>query len=181
MFEFFKKIAHGLALFFVVAPWEQAIRVRLGKRVHLLGAGFYLRVPFIDRVFKQSVRRRLINIRVQTLTTSDGRTISCTGALGFAIVDLRKLYDTLESATDTIENECCALIARFIGQRKIEECRAPELEQFVRTQLDLTRYGLHGDEFYLTSFCAARTLRLITGEIHSYNHDGILKMQPDQQ
>lgn len=36
MYSFFKSILQLLTWFVVVAPWEQAIRVRLGKRVRKL-------------------------------------------------------------------------------------------------------------------------------------------------
>lgn len=43
---------------FVVLPWEQAVRVRAGSRVRLYGAGLHFRVPFIDYVWLQNTRRR---------------------------------------------------------------------------------------------------------------------------
>ena len=50
----------------IVAPWEQALRIRLGKRVKLCKAGCYLRIPFIDRIYRQSIRRRLSYFQTQT-------------------------------------------------------------------------------------------------------------------
>jgi hypothetical protein len=181
MITFLRQLGQCLTWFVIVAPWEQAIRVRLGKRVALLTAGFYLRIPFVDRVFKQSVRRRLTNIRPQTLTTRDGRVITCAAALGYSIGDMRKLYDTLESAQDTIESEAATLIARFVGEHDYAECRMGELEKFVSGALDLAQYGLEGQEFYLTSFATARTYRLITGDLPSWNHGGVLSMGEQQQ
>jgi hypothetical protein len=47
----------GLLVWWVtVAPWERALRVRLGKRVTLLGPGVHLRIPVADRVFGDSGR-----------------------------------------------------------------------------------------------------------------------------
>ena len=72
----------------IVAPWEQAIRVRLGRRVRLLPAGAYLVIPFIDRVYRQTIRRRLSIIPPQTLTTRDGKSVTLGSAVGYSIVDL---------------------------------------------------------------------------------------------
>lgn len=160
-----QQLARALTWFFTVAPWEQALLVRFGKQTKVLGAGIYLRIPFVDRIFKQSVRRRINTIKAQTLTTSDGKVVTCSGAVGYQIGDLGKLYNTLESANMTIENEVSGIIAAYIGSRSLSECRSRELEAFVANKLDLSKYGLEGQEFYVQSFATSKTYRLITGEI----------------
>lgn len=162
--------------FVVVAPWEQAIRVRLGKRVCKLEAGVYLRIPFADRVFKQSVRRRLSIIRPQTLTTRDRHVVTCSGAIGYAISDLQRLYDTLEAPNDTIENEVAGVIARFISAQPLADCTSDRVEVYVRDNIDLSRYGLSGQEFYMTQFATAKTYRLVMGEMGSWSRDAGLNM-----
>jgi len=128
---FFRQLVQVMTWFVVVAPWEQAIRVRLGKNKLLLKPGFYVRIPFVDRVFKQSVRRRILVITSQTLTTLDRRVVTCGGAVGFAIDDLCKLYDTLEMPNDTISSEVAGLISKFIGSKTLAECVAKDIEAYV--------------------------------------------------
>lgn len=177
MFTLLKQLAQAFTWFVVVAPWEQAIRVRLGKHIRKLDAGIYIRIPFVDRVFKQSIRRRLSLIRPQTLTTSDGKVVTCAGAVGYSIGDLVKLYDTLESPNDTLENEVAAIVSRFIGGRPLKDATSPALEEFVRANLDLAKYGLTGQEFYTTSFAASKTYRFITGDLGTWQRDEQLNMK----
>lgn len=177
MLAFIKQFAQAFSWFVVVAPWEQALRVRLGKHIRKLDAGIYLRVPFMDRIFKQSIRRRLSLIRPQTLTTADGKVITCTGAVGFSIGNLHKLYETLESPNDTIENEVAAIISHFIGSRELIECTSLALEKFVATHLNLERYGLIGQEFYTASFATAKTFRFITGDLSAWSRDEHITMK----
>lgn len=177
MLSIFKQLTQTLTWFVVVAPWEQAIRVRLGKHVRRLEAGTYLRIPFVDRVFKQSVRRRLSMVRPQTLTTMDRRVVTCAGAIGYSIGDLVKLYDTLESPNDTIENEVAGLVARFIGQTALSGITAKNLEEFVMAHLNLSKYGLEGQEFYLTSLATSKTYRFITGGMDSWTRDSPISME----
>lgn len=88
----------------IVAPWELALRVRLGRHVRQLQPGVHLRIPFVDTVHKQSVRLRVTNLRTQTVVTKDGRPLTLAGTLGYAVADIERLYQTLHHAEDTIEN-----------------------------------------------------------------------------
>lgn len=172
--ELFHAIGRMFAWFVSVAPWEQALRVRFGRHVRLLGPGFYVRFPFVDRVYRQSVRRRLSIIRPQTVTTKDGKAISLSGSVGYSVSDLRQLYNTLHDASDTIEAEVCAKVSDYVARHTLDECTPSVLEAHVRSTLDLERYGLDAKEFYISNFAVVRTFRLITGEFHAWSRgDGI--------
>lgn len=161
--ELVRQIGNLLTWIVIVAPWEQAIRVRFGKRVTLLKAGTYLRIPFIDRVYRQSIRRRLELVPPQVLTTKDGRALSVGAAIGYAVVDMLKLYNTLHDASATIRSSVCAMIADYVANHALPECSPSDVEKSVRERLQLGRYGLGEEEFFLTNFAAVRTYRVITG------------------
>lgn len=176
LYDIFSKLTNLLTWFFVVAPWEQAIRIRLGNHSGLLKAGVYVRIPFVDRIFQQSIRYRLNMIRPQTLTTSDGKIVTCTSAVGFFISDLFKLYNSVEQPNDTVESEVSGMIADYIGKHTLKECSIVELQNFVVDNLDLGKYGLEGKAFYITSFAATKTYRFITGDMPSWCTDGKMTM-----
>src|SRR6267142_243142 len=83
--DFFKTL---LQWWFIVEPWEQAVRVRFGKNVHLFNGGTHFRVPFFDSVYTQNVRRRMTSIGSQTVTTRDRKLVTIHSTLGFTIVDV---------------------------------------------------------------------------------------------
>jgi regulator of protease activity HflC (stomatin/prohibitin superfamily) len=157
----------------IVAPWEQALRVRLGKRVRLLTAGTYFSIPFMDRVYRQSIRHRLTVIPPQILTSKDGKAISVGGAVGYAIADLQKLYNTLHNPDDTIQSAVAACVAEYVANHPAVECIPSDIETAVSQNLRLEEYGLTTGEFYITNFAVVRTLRVITGEIRGWSTGGI--------
>ena len=57
IFNFFGRFR----VFYIVMPWEQAIRARLGSRVKLIGSGFHWKLPFLDRVFTQNIRLHVVS------------------------------------------------------------------------------------------------------------------------
>lgn len=170
MIQLFRILSQCLVWVVVVAPWEQALRVRCGKKVSLLTAGLHLRIPFIDRMYRQPVRRRVCNVAPQTLTTSDSITITISGALGYNIVDIKKLYDSIHDAQDTIDAETLAVVAKYVATHSAAECSPSDIENHVVSQLNLDKYGLGGCEFYVLNYAIVKTYRLIQGELKSWQH-----------
>lgn len=163
----------------IVAPWEQALRVRLGKRVVLLNAGCYLRIPFVDRVYRQTVRQRMFVIRPQVLTTLDRKTLSMSGAIGFRITDLHMLFNTLHDALDTIESQIASTIAGYVATHPLSECDPKNIEVHVSEKISLSRFGLDGQEFRLTNYAVVRTFRFISGDLPSWSNGNALNTSQD--
>lgn len=163
----------------IVAPWEQALRVRLGKHVRLLEAGCYLRIPFLDRVYRHTVRQRMFVVRPQVLTTKDGKTLTLSGAVGFRIGDLEKLFNSLHDAMDTIEAKIGSCIAEYVSSHSVVECEPLKIESHVAEMIDLSKYGLEDQEFGLTSFAIVRTHRLITGDLPAWSQGDALNTSGD--
>lgn len=167
LWEFLSQFWKQLRPWVIVNPWERAIRVRLGRWRVLLGPGLHLKVPIADAVFSQSVRRRICTMRTQTLTTDDGKTAMLGACLGYEIIDLDRLYDTLHHAEDTLENLALAAFANEVRSRTSGECAAEVIEQAVQARLDFERFGVGAVEVHLTDFAFVRTYRLISDPRYS--------------
>lgn len=159
--EFLSSVQHLVIWWITVAPWEQALRVRLGKHVAQLGAGVHLRIPFVDRVYRQSVRQRTADLRTQTLTTTDGATVTLAGQVGYAIRDIRRLYETLHHAESTILDLVEAVIARTVAETERAACTPTIVEAAAADGVDLERFGLGDVSITITTFAFVRTFRLI--------------------
>ncbi len=109
--DYLARLLGAAAFWFVVLPWQQALRVRCGRWVRLVGPGIYLRLPVLDVVKVESVRVRNSISPVQTLSTSDGALLTLSASVGYAIADLAKIYGSLEHAEDTIVQVTQGVIA----------------------------------------------------------------------
>ena len=158
---------------FVIAPWEQAVRVRLGKNLKLLGAGVHLRIPFIDRVYIQSIRLRMVYMPAQTLSTKDLKPITIAGSLGYRITDLLKMYQTVHQPKDTIIQETMGHVAEYVATHDIKDCAPHEIESCVDGVTDLTRYGIETTGFRITDFVVVRTYRLLMDEISRWEQNDL--------
>lgn len=154
---------------FIVEPWEQAIRVRFGKNVRLFTAGVYFKVPFFDSIYKQNTRRRVCDVPLITLSTSDNITISVHSSLGYIVKDVLKLHNTLQDAELAVKQEALGHVTRFVVSHTIAECSPSAITEYVISNLNLEKYGLGEVEFFLSGFVArVRTYRMINDGMYAY-------------
>lgn len=153
----------------IVCPWEQAVRVRLGKRVSVLSRGIHLRIPLFDQIFLQSTRMRVCSTDRQTITTSDGKTVAVTASVGYSIANVHTLYNTLHHAEDTVRNVVRAKIAQTISERPSGALSLSELSVEVAKELRLEEFGLAEVHIYINEFAISRTYRLIGDYAAAYS------------
>ena len=169
--DIIKGLSGALTWFFIVTPWEQAIRIRCGRTSAVLGAGLYLRIPMLDRVYKQPIRKRVAICCPQTLQTRDMHCVTLTVGVVFEIADIVRVFSTLEQPTDTIEGEMAALVADYVSRQELLELSVENLLLHLDANYDLARYGIRKERFFVSSMASARTLRVITGDVTSWLKD----------
>jgi hypothetical protein len=153
------KITRILVWWTVVDPWERALRIRLGRRVTDLPPGVHLKVPFVDAVYKQSVRRRVTQLTMQTLTTRDGRSLSIAGNLIYQIDDIRKLYDGMHHAEDGVRALARGAVAAYV--HAYDSPMPAAIATAAVEEMRLEQFGLGDVHVEITEFVYARTHRLL--------------------
>lgn len=146
---------------FVIAPWEAAVLVRAGKHAYTRGPSVHWRWPLVDRVYIQSVRRRISGLGRQSLTTADGKTVTVSSTLGYSISDVALLYGTLHHAEDTIANIARELICEFVESTSAVLCTGKNLREFVQARLDLAPFGIAEVELNVIELITVKGYRLI--------------------
>jgi hypothetical protein len=161
IFDFIQRLGQLLVWWTVIQPWEQGIRVRLGKGRTRIGPGIHWKIPHVDLIYKQSTRRRYSTFGPATITTRDGATITLAGSVGYSIDDLDKLYDGLHHPEDAIRSLCSGAVTQYIVTHDLAECAPDTVVTQCRDNLDLGRFGLYVEQFMLTTYARVRTYRLI--------------------
>lgn len=162
----------------VIQPWELGLRVRLGKHRTLLRPGLHFRIPYVDSVFKQSIRLRWTTLCSQTVTTRDGHTLTMSGQLGYEIADIDKLYDTLHQAENAIRSIAQGAVSRHVHANELSACRPQDVEAGASATMDLSQYGLTYRALQLTTFCRVKTYRIINDQ-HENIWDDLLDTRTD--
>lgn len=154
---------------FVVAPWERALRVRAGGPPAEYGPGLHFRVPYLDVVYRQEVRLHFASLAPQTVTTTDGKTVTFAGVIGYEIDDLKTLYATMQNPELTVASLAVGAVAQHLSSHAEAECDPDMVEQAAVNELDLGQYGLKNPRLYLTTYAKVRAYRLIVDEHGFYS------------
>jgi hypothetical protein len=178
--DFLSRIFEGVKWFFILQPWESAIRVRSGKKVRKYTGGMHFRIPYIDYVFSQNCRVRISPVPAQTLTTLDGKTITLKGALRYYVEDVELLYTKLHMAEETVAQEAQAILSEFVPISDFDDCAPRHLRELVNNELDLKQFGLGGAKFLLTDYAVVKTYRFITGEMDDYMGNSLQTDKADE-
>lgn len=159
--DFLNYIFQAIKIWIIVQPWESALIVRNGKRIRKVNGGLYFRLPYFDNVFIQETRLRVASLPMQTLTTSDHKTITLNSALGYTINDIKLLYHTLFQPESTIKNISMSTIADVVGKTAFDNLDLELIQASVLKELQESKYGLKFEYFKITNYAVARTYRLI--------------------
>jgi Membrane protease subunits, stomatin/prohibitin homologs len=157
-----KQIGQIFTWWVMVAPWEQALRVRAGRHVRRLEPGVHLRIPFLDTVHVQSVRLRLATFSMQTVMTRDRKALTVAGALGYAVGNIEQLYQALHHAEDTLTSLAMTAIAECAAHADADALTPATLSTAATQALGFADYGLVDVSVRVTDFAFLRTYRLVS-------------------
>ena len=146
---------------FIVSPWEKAVRVRFGKNVEVKGAGLYFKIPFFDFVYTQNTKIRVIDLPVQTITTLDKQTLTISSIVGYEITDILTLYNTLYHPDSTIANIVMGKVSEYISTHDLEDCTPQKIESAMKRVLNKTEFGISYDYVRVVSHAVVKTYRII--------------------
>jgi hypothetical protein len=159
--QFLEYILNSFKIWIIVQPWELGIRVRLGKKIKPLRKGIYFKIPYIDSVYVQEIRLRVVSMPVQTSMTLDEKTVTFSAVIGYTVEDIEKLYQTLYHPEQTIINIAMSESTKYLSTQNLKNISFDEIEKNIISKINSEKYGLNISYYKLTNFAAVRTYRLI--------------------
>jgi regulator of protease activity HflC (stomatin/prohibitin superfamily) len=159
--QIWEQLSSLLRWWVIILPWEQGIKVWLGKKQTLLKAGIYFRVPYFHTVYVQPCRINFINLSPQTLTTKSGDTVTIGMIVGYSIRDVSKLYNSVNEVQGAICGFIQGNVSSFVSSSTTDDSRPNNIEDHVKDKLTSTDWGLDVSEIRVTNYAIVKTYRLI--------------------
>lgn len=146
---------------YTVMPWEQAIHVHRGNKQKIRGGGMYFKIPFVDVVYIQTCRKRMMEIPMQSMTTKDGQVITVKSNLGYSISNITLLFQTLAHPEVTLGSMAMGFVSEYIRERDSRQLNPLDLENYVKDNIKGEAYGLSGIDIKITTFAIVRVIRIM--------------------
>lgn len=161
-FGWLSNILSGAKFWFIVLPWEKAVRVRFGKNSKVIEPGFHFRIPYGDHIVIINTRLRLSSSQSITVTSKDGKTVTMAVLVGFRITEPLKAMQALQQP----ESTCAAIVqgcaARAIADRNCSETAIEILREEILARLkEFTLGAIEFDTVEIVEYAVVKTYRLL--------------------
>ena len=108
----------------IVSEWERGVILRLGRLVGAKGPGFFVIIPFVDRMIKVDLRTLPMDVPPQDVITKDNVTVRVDAVVYFRVIDpeaaVVKITDHIR-ATSLISQ---TTLRNVLGQSELDELLA---------------------------------------------------------
>lgn len=160
----FQSLARPLKWWVVCAPWEQGLRVRLGRNAKLMRPGVHLCIPFLDRIYVQSVRLQCFTTSGHSISSRDGKILTISLAIRFQIEDIVQVYQKLSNPQHMIVVEALSWASKVIARSDAATINPEYLTREINEEMACDGWGLKDVHVDIIGFATARCYRLITGD-----------------
>ncbi len=165
------RVAEWVGQFFprwvIVHVWEKGIRLKRGRNPVVCDAGIHFWWPVMTTMIVHPITRQTHNLKSQTITTKDDKTIIIGGLIVFEIKDVIKLVVETHDPDDAIKDmslsaihDVCCLLA---WDELKEQQRNGDLERKLKAaaKSELEKYGVRLLKMTLTDLATARVYKLV--------------------
>ena len=169
--QFLEYIFNSFKIWIIIQPWEAGLRVRMGKHIKKLKGGMYFKIPYLDSVYVQEIRLRVLSMPIQTLTSKDGKSITMAASMGYIINNIEKVYQTLYHPELTLVNMAMAEITEYIANTDASLISFVDIQDRIKSKINEQDYGIDIQYYKMNNFAIVRTYRLIQDQ--SWVHEGL--------
>ena len=100
--------------FKIVDQWEQGVHLRFGKFHRVVYPGLNWKRPFFDQIWVTAVITQTVNLKPQTVTTSDGKTVVLTSIIRYHIENVEKFLLGVMHANDVLVDTTQGIIRDIV-------------------------------------------------------------------
>lgn len=161
-----QSVGRGIRPWATVRPWEQGVRIRLGKHTRLLLPGVHSKVPMVDTVSIYPIRTRTTPAPLQTLRTVDNRTVTVGLAIQYRISDLLVVLQTLHNPEMTLIHMAQGAVSELVATLTAEQISPDRISRAVIDTIAPARFGIDELSVLVTDNAdlTQRTIRLLQGD-----------------
>ena len=117
----FDKILSLFPTVFIITPYEAGVRFTFGKYYKSKGAGWYIIWPLIQRMVWMEVQTQVVDLRAQSIRTSDNVDLVVSGAVQYYIKDIERAVMAVQDVDVSLQAVSLGIILDYIKHKTLEE------------------------------------------------------------
>jgi regulator of protease activity HflC (stomatin/prohibitin superfamily) len=151
----------------IIPNYEEAVLLRNGKFIKVLGPGFHVKLPIFDEVISHHVVVTTLSLPAQSLYTKDKQNIVVKGVVKYKISDVKIFLLEVFDAQDALADMTQSIIKNIIITTSIEECLDLELDNILtkKVRVEARKWGVEIQQVTLTDIAPIRSYRIINDSV----------------
>jgi len=149
-------------------PFTAGVRFTFGKYAKAKRPGWYLVWPLIQKFIWMEVQTQVVDLRTQSVTTSDNKDIVISGAIQYSIRDIKKAVCLVQNVDVSLEILALGIILEFVNTKTLKECqnvKALKAEILKGMREAVNAWGVKLERVYMTDLGHTRNIRLLTNPV----------------
>jgi len=174
LIDFIINLGQDILPFTIVNQWEKGVFLRCGKYRKVVEPGLNWKIPFFDKIWTYEVITKTVNLKPQTLTTLDERSIVLTSIVRYHVYDVRKFLLNVMHANDVLVDTTQGIIRDIVEYTNWKDL--DDLTNTVTPEVneEVEKWGITVETVKFPDLGEIRTYRIITNDNkESTNHLGI--------
>lgn len=169
LIDLFVTFVHDILPFKIVDQWEKGVQLRVGKFLKVVEPGLNWKVPFFDQILTTPVITQTVNLKPQTVTSEDEKSVVLTSIVRYHIYDVKRFLLGVMHANDALVD-----ITQGIIRDVVEGCKWTDLYDLgtvvtpeVNQQVE--KWGITVEQVSFPDLGQITTYRLISDNSHKDN------------
>ena len=163
------KLLAWIPRLWMVNPDESGVRITLGSRVKTLVPGWYVYWPLMQECINIPSTPQVIDLRSQSLTTKNGRSVVISGAVEYSIRDAEKAILKIQDYDKSLPTLCLGKIAEYVETHDFENCKSVVIKEALRKEIreHVNAWGIAVKHIFITDNIIAKTYRVMLRNVRS--------------
>lgn len=151
----------------IIPNYEEAVLLRNGKFIKVLGPGFHVKLPIFDEVISHHVVVTTLSLPAQSLYTQDKQNIVVKGVIKYKISDVKIFLLEVFDAQDALADMTQSIIKNIIITTPLEQCLDLELDNLLtkKVRVEARKWGVDIQQVTLTDIAPIRSYRIINDSV----------------
>jgi len=149
----------------IMTIYEAGLRFTFGKRIKTVTNGWFWYVPLFQRIQWMDIQTQVVDLRSQSVRTSNGQSVIVSGAIQYSVKDVRKAILNVQNVDTALEKLALGVILEFVNNKTLSECHDIEAlkREILRGIKEAAQgWGLKIERVYITDLDKTFNLRLLT-------------------